>query len=219
MKKALRVCSARWSYFYGRRRFLGTVLGCAALAILAPALVSACTGGSPSSTPTSLSPGGTSPATPTSSSTSSATTRSASLSVEAATACGCSTGVGPPLRPRFWRGRLRRLRAPSKQVTSAPSLVGGAPPHPPRFAQRVGERFQIIAKGSRESSTSGPVGELEGACFRPLDPAPSYLLGRRSEDVRRQAPRQLSVEAADQEGEAATRSPLRPITEIVACGR
>ena len=32
MNKPLRVCSARWSYFYGQRRFLGTVLGCAALA-------------------------------------------------------------------------------------------------------------------------------------------------------------------------------------------
>src|SRR5579859_4100958 len=64
MNKPLRVCSAHWSYFYGRRRFLGTVLGCAAWAVLATASVSACTSGSPSTTPPSFSPGGTRPATP-----------------------------------------------------------------------------------------------------------------------------------------------------------
>src|SRR5215472_453724 len=48
MKKPLSACSVRWANFYGRRRFLRTVLSCAALAILATASVSACTGGSPS---------------------------------------------------------------------------------------------------------------------------------------------------------------------------
>src|SRR6516164_11111035 len=62
MTKPLRVCSARWSNFYGWRRFLVTVLGCAAMAILVTASVSACSSG-PSSTPPSIPPGGTGSAT------------------------------------------------------------------------------------------------------------------------------------------------------------
>src|SRR5579862_3455548 len=61
MKKPLRVFSARWSYFYGRRRFLGTVLGYAAMAVFATASVSACSTGSPSTAPPSFSGGGATP--------------------------------------------------------------------------------------------------------------------------------------------------------------
>src|SRR6266516_3258760 len=66
MNKPLRVSSARWSCFYGRRRLRGTVLGYAALAILATVSVSACsTGSSTPTTPPSLSAGASSQATPT----------------------------------------------------------------------------------------------------------------------------------------------------------
>ena len=62
MSKPLRVFSARWSLFYGRRRLSRTVLGCAALAIFALASVSAC---SSSSTPTTPPPFATGTPTPT----------------------------------------------------------------------------------------------------------------------------------------------------------
>src|SRR6516162_1745392 len=73
MKKTLSACSARWAYFFARRRFLRTVLGCATMAILATASVSAC-GGAPPTTPPNFTPGGPSPVTPTASGTPSATT-------------------------------------------------------------------------------------------------------------------------------------------------
>src|SRR5215472_15854698 len=76
MSKLLRASIACGSYLCGQRRFLGTALGCLSLAVLVPLSVSACTGGAPSTTPTSFSPGGTAPAT-SAGSTASVTTPSA----------------------------------------------------------------------------------------------------------------------------------------------
>src|SRR5215469_9460601 len=77
MSKLLRASIACGSCLYGQRRFLGTALGCLILAVLVPLSVSACTSGTPSTTPTSFSPGGTAPAT-SASGTASATTPSVS---------------------------------------------------------------------------------------------------------------------------------------------
>src|SRR5215469_5714035 len=88
MSKLLRASIACGSYLYGQRRFLRTALGCLILAVFVPLSVSACTGGAPSTTPTSFSPGGTAPATPTASAsgTAGATTPSASVTTPTASA-------------------------------------------------------------------------------------------------------------------------------------
>src|SRR5215469_5000371 len=101
MSKLLRASIACGSYLYGQRRFLRTALGCLILAVFVPLSVSACTGGAPSTTPTSFSPGGTAPATPTASAsgTAGATTPSASVTTPTVSATTPSASASPSPSP------------------------------------------------------------------------------------------------------------------------
>src|SRR5579871_6614878 len=124
MKQPLRVSSARWSYSHGLRRVLRTVFGCATLAVLTTALVSACSSGSTPTTPPSFpqsgsSSGGSSPATPTASAsgTPSATTPSTpSPSVPASSAPASSAAAASPPPP-----------SPGPPSPASPELPAQAP--------------------------------------------------------------------------------------------
>src|SRR5215831_16227996 len=121
MNKPLRLRSARRSHFYGPRRLLGTVLGCAALAILATASVSACSSSTPPTTPPSFSPGG--PATPTGSAsgTPSPSTPTPSTPAPSAPASSAPPSSAPPAS----------AHASSAPASSAPAAGASPPPSQP----------------------------------------------------------------------------------------
>src|SRR5215471_7784544 len=132
MNKPLRLRSARRSHFYGPRRLLGTVLGCAALAILATASVSACSSGTPPTSPPSFSPGG--PATATGSASGTPT----------ATPSGSAPSTPTPSTP-----------TPSPPEASAPA--SSAPPSSasPPPASQPADTFPPAAPGAGGGGTAG----------------------------------------------------------------
>src|SRR5258708_35589891 len=107
-----------------------TTVGCAALTILASASVSACTGSSPSATPTTFSPGATGSATPTNrpSGTASATTPSPSASPSTSSRPAASPSRSASPRPSASPGRSASpSRSASPFPTAAPATGGGGP--------------------------------------------------------------------------------------------
>ena len=195
MNKPLRLSRARWSYFYGRRRLLGTVLGCAALAVLGTASVSACSSTSPPTTPPSFSPGETSPATPTSPGETSPATPTGSASDTPSTASSSgtpsttspstttpSTATPSALRRAPLRPVLARRRHRARRLTRSPPR-----PRPPAAAGRPGSSTSCCSASAHWRSWPVPAASPTGE--RPCGTADTWprpgLASGRGEDAAR----------------------------------